>query len=723
MSFKDIYLIKREYRSFKDDIVGAFYIPILEESISYKRAVGYFTSSALTEISKGIHGLTKSNGKMKLIVSPVLTEDDISEIEKGYSLRKKVEESIIREVIKSEVDDSNHQKLSLLAYLISNKYLDIKVAYISNYKKMGMYHEKIGIVEDVEGNKIAFTGSLNETYSALKNNYESIDVFCSWRSEELERVSDKEIAFDSIWNNNENNLEVIEFPQVAKDKIIKHYKDLKSIQVELLENSQYCGEIQVEYDSVPELPNYVSLYDYQNKAIQNWVKQNYQGIFDMATGTGKTLTGLGAVVELYRNKKRLALIIVCPFQHLVEQWVEDIVKFNIKPVIGYSTSKQKDWRKRLEDEIIDYNLEVSSFLCFITTNSMFTTKFVQNVLSKINNNKMLLVDEAHNFGSPKLSSLLYESYIYRLALSATLERHHDDEGTSKLVSFFGNKCIEYDISRAIAENKLTQYYYYPIVIFLTDEEHEKYRNLSIKISKNCSCDNDGNIVLSEYAKMLLIERSRIIAGAKNKLKELKNVLMKHKNESHILVYCGATRVINDDGETVDEMGERQIVAVSKIIGNELEMATTHFTSNESQHEREQIKTRFENNDPFQVLVAIKCLDEGVNIPSIKIACILASSTNPKEYIQRRGRVLRKFPGKNEAIIYDFVTLPKEVDLFTFDENQSYDISLVKRELTRMKEFGDISKNPKDTDILIKTLIKQYNLDLIEEEKDEFGANY
>lgn len=719
MSYKDIYLIKREYRSLSDDIVGEFYIPVLEESVSYKRAVGYFTSNALNEISKGIQGLIKSNGRMKLIVSPYLNEDDIEEIEKGYSLRGKVEEVILKTITNFEENDKSGERLSLLAYLISAGFLDIKVAYVSNYSKIGMYHEKIGIVEDNDGNKIAFTGSLNETYNAFKNNYESIDVFCSWKSEEKNRIEDKERAFDSIWCNHEDNLEVIEFPISARDKILKYKKNISDIKYDYESEKEFCRDTIIDLYSTPKPSKSISLYDYQLEAIQNWVDRNYNGIFDMATGTGKTLTGLGAVVELYNKKQKVALVIVCPYQHLVEQWVEDILRFNINPIIGYSTSKQKDWRQRLYDEIIDYNLEISSFFCFVTTNAMFSTKYVQELLAKVTINKMILVDEAHNFGSHKLSMLLNDSYSFRLGLTATLERHHDEDGTEKLLKFFGEKCIEYGISRAIKEDKLTQYYYYPLPVYLTEDEHSKYRQISAKISKNCNYDEKGNLELNDYIKMLLIERSRIVAGALNKIQLLKNILTNHKNEDHILVYCGATRVIKEDGESSDEMGERQIVAVSKMIGNDLNMATTHFTSNESQIEREQIKTRFENADPYQVLVAIKCLDEGVNIPSIRIACILASSTNPKEYIQRRGRVLRKFPGKDAAIIYDFVTLPKEVDENYFDEYQRFDLALVKREIVRMKEFSEISKNPKDTDILIKKLIKQYNLDFIEEDKNEF----
>ena len=154
-----------------------------------------------------------------------------------------------------------------------------------------------------------------------------------------------------------------------------------------------------------------------------------------------------------------------------------------------------------------------------------------------------------------------------------------------------------------------------------------------------------------------------------------------------------------------------------MLGLELGMKVTHFTSSESAAERERIKKQFAECSPYQAIVAIKCLDEGVNIPSIKTAFILASSTNPKEYIQRRGRVLRKAENKPYAVIYDFITLPTELSYVNFlSENARYDLSLIKKEIIRMKEFGEISKNPSDADRLVKELSEAYGLDNISKEE-------
>ena len=413
----------------------------------------------------------------------------------------------------------------------------------------------------------------------------------------------------------------------------------------------------------------------------------------------------------------MAIIIVAPYQHLVDQWVEDIEKFNMKPIIGHSASAQKDWKRRLADDIIDFNLNIISTFCFVTTNATFSSDYVQNQIRSLGKNTLLVVDEAHNFGAFNLSQKLNEKIQYRLALSATLERHGDEEGTQALYNYFGEECIEYDLQRAIKEDKLTPYYYYPCVVHLTEDELARYRELSARLRKFCHVEASGKVTMSDTGKKIAIERSRLIAGAENKVKLLKEIIQEnYLKDTHMLIYCGAARTYNPnlDSSESDEEGERQIVSVSKMLGNELGMKVTHFTSAESAQERDRIKHQFANADPYQAIVAIKCLDEGVNIPSIKTAFILASSTNPKEYIQRRGRVLRKFKGKKFAVIYDFITLPTAIDDVQLgSDSANFDLALVKREMIRMKEFGDISLNPADTDKLISELSDAYGMDILD----------
>jgi superfamily II DNA or RNA helicase len=436
----------------------------------------------------------------------------------------------------------------------------------------------------------------------------------------------------------------------------------------------------------------------------------------MATGTGKTYTGLGALARLCSVlEDKLAVIIVCPFQHLVEQWVEDIERFNIKPIIGYSSSAQKNWHKLLEDAIRDQKLGVRNkeFLCFISTNATFALNRVQQTLCKIRGDTLLIVDEAHNFGAERLSNLLSVRYKYRLALSATLERHNDEEGTARLYNFFGDKCIDYPLERAIEEKKLTRYKYYPILTTLSEPELAEYSQLSYEISKCLIFDTQGKRKLSEKGKRLALKRARIVGGATDKLAQLEVYINPYLNDRHILVYCGATTILPDNQDYSDTTDEdiRQIDAVTDLLGNKLGMNVAQFTSREDVHKREVLKREFAVGDTMQALVAIKCLDEGVNIPKIKTAFILASTTNPKEYIQRRGRVLRLSEGKDFAEIYDFITLPRalnEVHSLT-DEQRKRELTLVKNELSRAEEFARLAINMVQAENTINQVKEAYSI--------------
>ena len=719
MAFTDLNLLKH-YKTYKHNIVKEFYTPVLQESVLYQRSVGFFSSTALIELTKGIAGIVKNGGKIQFIVSPYLSEEDVEAIQKGYEKKKIIEQALLREYKEPE-NYFQEERLNLLSHLIENGNLEIKVAFTPPNKSTGMYHEKVGIVTDVEGNKIVFTGSLNETINAFYNNYESIVVFTSWE-ESRQYAEEMQNDFDTLWNNEDTDLEIIEFPEVVKEKIKLNQKPKINYDID---EEEIVEESPVQ-KGVPRMPPGFDLRDYQKDAIEKWEENNYCGIFDMATGTGKTYTGLGAVIKLYEAKKRLAIIIVCPYQHLVEQWVEDIELFNLLPTIGYSSSKQKNWKKRLEDDILDFSIGVIDCFCFVTTNATYSSKFVCEQMKYLGKDTLLIVDEAHNFGSPNLRNKLYPNIEYRLALSATLDRHGDEEGTDCLKTYFGEKCIQYDLKRAIKEGKLTPYYYYPVVVYLDEDEMEQYRDISYRVSKECHKDKHGNLKITDKGKRFLLQRARIVAGAKSKLVELKKLMQNYKNDTHILVYCGATRVqtFEYDESEHDEEGERQIVAVSKILGNELGMKVTHFTSNESAEEREVIKRRFASADPYQAIVAIKCLDEGVNIPSIKTAFILASTTNPKEYIQRRGRVLRLASNKPYAVIYDFVTLVRpleEVNPYSTDYN--CERALAKRELARIKEFGEIALNSRDSDELINDLECAYELSIEELEDIDDGSEF
>lgn len=692
--------IKSEYRSLIDNVVDDFYVPVLKESVLYQRAVGFFSSSALIAISKGVEGLISNGGKIQIIASPRLSQEDIDEIRKGYEVRKVLERALLRGIeTHNSVEDTS--RLSYIASLIANGVLDIKIAFLSTNNEIAMYHEKMGIMNDIEGNAVAFSGSMNESENAFSANYESFDVFCSWTNEK-ERVFQKQMAFQAIWNDYEPGVETIDFPEAVKDRIYAFNNSLR----------RNSGLKTPEENSFPEdamfLPPDFKIRPYQESAIQNWKENGYCGIYDMATGTGKTLTALASIEQLFSdNHKRLGVVIVCPYQHLVEQWVEDIVRFGIKPIVGYSSSSQKSWKKNLAQAVRSFNLRVSDFFCFITTNASFVTKTVQDQIGILSEDVVFVVDEAHNMGATNYRRYLPDNIKYRLGLSATIDRHNDESGTTALAEYFGKKCIAYSLKDAIDSQMLTRYYYYPVLTYLNQDELSDYLSITGQLAKAIHKKN-GKVVLTERAKQLLIKRSRIVAGAKGKLPELQRQIAPHIDDKHILVYCGATTVRDEDDA---DFSKRQIDLVADLLGNTLHMRVGRFTSQESAQERAQIREAFAEGNALQVLVAIKCLDEGVNIPSIKTAFILASSTNPKEYIQRRGRVLRKFPGKEFAVIYDFITLPFPVNTIATQNSTIIDSTkgLIKRELIRMMDFADIAENPSSTFDLVYDLKHGFNI--------------
>ncbi|KNZ41726.1 DEAD/DEAH box helicase family protein [Acetobacterium bakii] len=719
MSLQDV-TIKTEYRSLLDNVVKEFYNPLLKEAISYQRAVGYFSSSALVEITKGILGLVKNGGKIQIVASPYLSEKDIAAIRSGYELREQlIREAIVREM-KVVQSDYEKKSLNLLSNLISDGILDIKIAFTENENNLGMYHEKMGIISDNNDNKVAFSGSMNESSTAMYLNYETIDVFCSWNSTgDCDRIIQKETAFNSIWNNCEPNIHIIEFPNLKQEIIDRYKRTAINYEKDVLEYQDFNSVQETEgpYNMMPAIPENIKLHDYQIEAIDTWEKNNYRGIFDMATGTGKTYTGLGAIVRLSKIlSNELGVIIVCPFQHLVEQWVEDILQFNIKPIVGYSASIQKDWKKRLESAVRDQKLKTTNgeFFCFVCTNATFSSEFVQNQINKLKSNAILLVDEAHNFGAAYLSKSLIEKFNYRLALSATLDRHNDEEGTEKLYSYFGKKAIEYTLERAINEKKLTRYKYHPIIVTLNEFELEKYADLTKELGKCLMKGKNGKLKLNEKGKIIALARARIVAGAKDKIAKLEECILPYRNDRHILIYCGSAKILTEDQDItptdIDDL--RQIDAVTDLLGNKLNMKVSQFTSKENIEERKILKKEFSNGENLQALIAIKCLDEGVNIPKIKVAFILASTTNPKEYIQRRGRVLRLAEGKEYAEIYDFITLPRplsEVNSLTELQMQK-EIRLVKNELSRAEEFASISMNMCEANSVLEEIKEAYYID-------------
>lgn len=701
--------IKDSYRSDDcPDIGKCFVSKMLEQSVIYKRAVGFFSSSCLIKLSYGISKLiSRPNSHIYLIASPFLSTEDVEAIKLGYKKRNEIIEGSLLRELKEPKNEFEEERLNFLCHLIEDGILDIKIAdKFSDTSDVGMFHEKIGLFIDEDGNKVAFSGSLNESDNAFSHNFESIQVFKSW--EEPRRVNIISDDFDRLWEDKTNSLTICDFPEAVRKALFKYYKLTYQKDPDEYEARKKTEALIAQVQTKPKYNCPFPPYQYQKDAIQKWANQGFRGLFDMGTGTGKTITALYAdTILLKKLNYRMATIIVCPYTHLVEQWVDEESHFNIKFIVGYSDGKYKDYLSKLNQAIQDFNDRVIDYFFFVTTNASYKTEKVQKALSSIKGNVLFIADEVHNFGADGMQSSLIESFKYRIGLSATIDRHRDEEGTNAIYEYFGNPVIHYGLKEAIQNDVLTRYFYYPIKVFLTEDELEKYIEITAKIRKNSFVSED-KVKLTKEGERLALQRARIVATAYNKLGVLKELMKDYVDDHNILVYCGTGKISGgvDGGEV------KQIDEVCKILGNELGMKIARYTSRENPEERKIITERYKSGDDLQAVVAIKCLDEGVNIPSIKTAFILASSTNPREYIQRRGRVLRKFPGKKYSYIYDFVTLPVDLNkVGDYSEEFLKNFrTLAKNEIDRIKEFSSLAENEHESD------------DVINEITDAFGLN-
>lgn len=683
--------IDRSYRSNKNNMVKDFYNPTLSVATHYKRAVGYFTVSSLINASQGLSNLISNGGNVEIIASPKLSEEDINTINLGYKMKSDVVlDAMIREFNNIESDNIK-ERLNYIATLIADGRLDIKIALMDDY---GAYHEKFGIIEDAMNNKIMFTGSMNETANGQYSNFESFVVFKSWDSEGNEYVKEYEKDFNDLWENKTNRLDVQPFPEALKNKLLEYRKTTYVKEIDL-ENEEEFVIDEDNKNEYPLVPKWFKPRLYQDDAIECWKNNNYCGLLSMATGTGKTLTGLYGITKLWNEIHKMAIVIVCPYQHLVEQWVEDVKKFNLNPIICYS--KYPSWREQVYRKVKLFNYGTIDNFTIVTTNATFSTNEMQDFLKNVNGDIVLVVDEAHNAGTYSMKKCLDDKYKYRLGLSATPKRFRDEENTEFIFNYFGGEVFSFDLERAISEGFLTRYYYYPHIVRLTEQEQEEYNQLSLKIAQNIK-EVNGKVVINDIAKNLLIKRARLVAGASNKLNVLRNLMGQYSNKNYILVYCGATKTTDES----DGSEERQIRRVCQILWNEFGIKNRKFTAEESPDERAETIEMFSDGTELQAIVAIKCLDEGVNIPAIQHAFILASSTDPKEFIQRRGRVLRLYNNKEFAYIHDFVTIPCT--------DEAIGSSLVESELKRVYEFNSLAENSQNGEEFIDDLLYRFNIE-------------
>lgn len=691
--------LKSSYRSDSDNIYCDFLEKCLKSSISYDRAVGYFTSDSLYLLLEGVENLIENNGIMRVVTSPILSEKDVIAI-KNLNNKEVINLKIEKE-LKKFYSGEEEDITKIFSWLILKGILQIKIAYQKN--DIGIYHEKFGIFRDIEGNKVAFSGSVNETIGGMSRNFESIDVYLSLDGKkDLERIENKEKDFEKLWENKTNKIEVIDIDEAIKKDIISKAPTDQEI-VAILDKR--CKK---KFIKGLTKPKWLNIRDYQIEAFKNWKNNDYKGILEMATGSGKTLTALNIMTEISKNK-RMFFIVVCPQTYLVRQWAEEIKEFGVKSII--CNSENKNWKNEINNKLFLLNEEELDVTVAVVTNKTLQNISFVRALRRVKKDVMIVVDECHNIGSSSFEEFLEKEELkkisLKLGLSATPDRQGDQKGNEIIEKYLGNVVFQFSLEDAIKGGFLTNYKYYPYFVTLSEEEEKEYIELSKKIT-SMSFSKNSNLKdrkkESTALEMLLFKRARLLNLTNSKIEKLLEVI--NEDSFNNLIYVGAGKSKGD----YEDSGQKFIDKTIEVISEKLDFKLMKFTSEESKDEREVVIQKFTEKD-INAVVAIKCLDEGINIPSIERAYILGSTSNYREYVQRRGRILRKSDNKSIAEIHDFLVVPRSYESYQSiqDSNFSIEKKMVEGELKRLEEYNSLALNKYRNESKLRNLKEFYGI--------------
>ena len=708
---------KLNWSSSKDDIIEKFYKPALVNCELYQRLSGYFSSSTFSNVANEILEFIENKGMIQLITSPNLSAIDKKIFEESVLVGQKLLSEIFLEDLKNDPDNLKIHFAKLMAYMLTNKIdgkpqLEIKIAIPD--KGPGIYHQKIGIMRYKSGERIAFSGSVNETRSGWIENIENFTVFCSWKNEtHRDGVVYQQRIFNDLWENNDAEVRVYDLPQAVKEHLLKISP--RSTQ----EFQETLAKVQAIVRNAKKKIE-IELKPYQKKARDAWINNNFQGMFAMATGTGKTYTAFGCINKIQKLNERTVVIIACPEKHLVEQWSEEIKKYNsgvlddekihLSPYLTCN-SDYPNWKTQFEQILYDFNVPLIGTRQYITNNIVvFTTHatlssddFKEKIMKIKNAKKFLIVDEVHNITPESSSNTLLNDYDFRLGLSATPIRHYDADGTRLISDYFKGIVFELNLEEAVKTGILCSYDYMPYYVPLNSEEMEGYQHLTGQIARKMSQKKKQSE--EDYDSNPELRRADLIANAENKYESLKEILNENNNRlTQTLIYC-----TNNPSPVLPHDSPTQLERVKQILTSK-HIVSDSITWEDPTKDRRKILNNL-SIEHFDCVTAVKCLDEGVDIPSVKMAIFMASSGNPKQYIQRRGRVLRKSEktGKTHATIYDILVtppIPTPDTIITRNERK-----LIAKELLRHKEFAGIASNKNDAIERIRKSANIFNIDL------------
>ena len=731
-----------------------FFSDCLCNATQFDLMLGFFSSSAINVLADGFASFLYNGGRMSLIVNDILTEQDKAAIANG-KLDTPIPFFDISDIekLKNTLSERDVHFFECLAWLIRNNRLEIRI--VAPKDGIGISHTKTGVFSDGV-NKVGFDGSCNFSRSALIDNIESLTAFCDWDGNPASATIDKiKGEFELVFGGKDENVVFVPIDKV-KTRIVESFKDkelkdlledeyriiqqdianktLPKSVIKALDKAKNKVETEIEKTKKqgetvepidfgkPRFPYESGPREYQKQAFENWKANNQKGLFAMATGTGKTITSLNCLLEIYNRNGYYKAIILVPTITLVEQWEIECKKFNFSTIIKVC-SKYNNWKSAVANlrllEMTNSDNKLSYII--ISTYASFVRSNVFMELNQFPQKKLLLIaDEAHNMGGGLMAQRLSDiKYLRRIGLSATPERQFDDAGNRRLMDFFGcadSYTFEYSMAEAIQNGALCRYYYYPHIVRLTENEMAEYVELSKKIVKIMGFHDDESL---ERLKMLLLKRKRIIHKAANKLSAFQEIVRQRMEEKgslkYTLVYVPEGNKpdnfeadIFDHSDTIasDPETEHLIDDFTRIVRDmDSHIIVRQFTSESA--DRDAMLKGFADGS-IDVLTSMKCLDEGVDVPRSELAIFCASTGNPRQFIQRRGRVLRTHKDKHFAIIHDLIVIPDNV----FDEEcYSLEKSLVESELRRVRDFALLSENLNDTDNELQDVLNHYNLSI------------
>jgi len=677
------------YSSDEDNLLEEFYAPALSLSKSYDRAVGYFSSQALALIASSIQALYLRNGKMRLIASPVMSHEDREAIRRGHALRAQLIEARLLDYLDPRrLSEDETLRLQLLTGMIADGLLQIRIAVKQDEDgTLNLFHEKIGVFVDDSDDYMTFIGSPNETWNGWVGNAESFALHTSW-GPGAEYAAHERALFERTWNQERPRVPVYDLPGAVREALFERFPPRSPDPTPHLRGrTKPWLPKRPRIGFPPWLDEGRKLRDYQKEAVNRWLEANGQGVFAMATGTGKTIIALAATVQLAKALRRssLLVLIVVPSKDLVAQWQENAEAFGFAPVTCHSGTSAR-WPDELAAVIQHVRFGGPAVEMVITTADTLLSGRCSEALARCDSPMLVIADEMHSMGTPRRLAALPKAR-YRLGLSATPRRHGDEQGTQELLGYFGGVLQRISIREAIERKALVPYSYMPVMVPLAEDEMLEYRALSARIATAFAVAADAEDSF-DYANRLLYERSRLLGHAEAKIPALARIMRPLSGTTHNLVY------VAEGSHPIH--GTRQLEAARDVLGVQLDMAVNVYTAETPAAARLEYQSMLRDGR-LQALIAMRCLDEGIDIPEARRGIILASTQNPRQFIQRRGRILRRHEesSKTKAELYDMLVVPEEPPPRS-DPTFMIERKLVGRELSRALELASASTNGRDT---------------------------